>query len=124
MIKKTKSSECPTLEVPDPVCQRSIYPPIGEFVDEATALALCGVKPSITRERSHEWLQVVRGQTYRQPAVLINNWFDEGQDIVHLRREKCMLSDVRSHLTDQPRSGVVYNFSRLSVIQQLSKALT
>ena len=98
-MKKTKSSECPTLEVPDPVCQRSIYPPISEFVDEAMALALCGIKPSKPRERSQEWLQVVRGQTYRQPGVLINNWFDEGQDIVHLRREKRLLSDVRCQLS-------------------------
>jgi len=94
-MKGAKSTECPTLEVADPVCRRSIYPPIDEFVSEATALALCGVKPSKTRERSHEWLQVIRGQTYRQ-GVLINNWFDEGQDIVQLQRDKRILSDVRS----------------------------
>jgi len=89
------SSVCETnLEVPDPVCQRSIYPPVDEYVKEATTLALCGVKPSWSRERSSEWLEVIRGQTYRQPGVLINNWFDEGQDIVHLRQEKCILSDV------------------------------
>jgi len=96
-MKKTKSTECPTLEVLDPVCQRSLYPPMDEFVSEATALALCGVKPTKSRERSHEWLEVIRGQTYRH-GVLINNWFDEGQDIVQLRREKRMLSDVRCQL--------------------------
>ena len=93
-MKRTDSSVCPTLEVLYPVCQRSIYPPVDEYVREATALALCGVKPSKIRERSHEWLEVIRGQTYRQ-GVLINNWFDEGQDIVHLQREKSILSDVR-----------------------------
>jgi len=87
--------ECPGLEVVDPVCQRSIFPPIDEYVSEATALALCGVKPTKSRERGTEWLQVVRGQTYRQ-GVLINNWFDEGQDIVHLSRDKNILSDVRT----------------------------
>jgi len=94
-MKKAEYRECPTLEVPDPVCQRSIFPPIDDYVREATEVALCGVKPSHSRERSHEWLEVIRGQTYRQPGVLINNWFDEGQDIVHLKREKCILSDVR-----------------------------
>jgi len=93
-MKKGDDAVCPTLEVVDPVCRRSVSPPIKEYIDEATALALCGVRPSRTRERSHEWLQVVRGQTYRQPGVLINNWFDEGQDIRHLQREKCILSDV------------------------------
>jgi len=96
-MKRTRRSECPTLEVIDPVCQRSLYPPIDEFVSEATALALCGVKPSKTRERSHEWLQVVRGETYRQ-GVLINNWFDEGQDMRQLQRDKCILSDVRCEI--------------------------
>jgi len=98
-MKRNDSSECPNLEVLDPVCQRSMYPPIDEYVSEATALALCGVKPTRSRERSSEWLQVVRGQTYRQPGVLINNWFDEGQDIVHLQRNKSILSDVRCQLS-------------------------
>ena len=97
-MQRTDSRDvCPTLEVLDPVCQRSVFPPIDEFVNEAQALALCGVKPTHSRERGHEWLEVIRGQTYRQPGVLINNWFDEGQDIVHLKREKCILSDVRCH---------------------------
>jgi len=94
MKRTVISDKCPTLEVLDPVCQRSIYPPVDEYVKEAAALALCGVKPTHSRERSHEWLQVIRGQTYRQPGVLINNWFDEGQDIVHLQREKRIMSDV------------------------------
>jgi len=96
-MKKVKYRECPTLEVLDPVCQRSVYPPIDDYVREATEIALCGVKPSKTRERSHEWLEVTRGQTYRLPGVRINNWFEEGQDIAHLRREHSILSDVRCY---------------------------
>ena len=87
--------DCLPLEVPDPVCGSLTYPPTDEWVKEATALAVCGIKPSTVRERGHEWLQVIRGQTYRQ-GVLINNWFEEGQDIVQLQREKRILSDVRA----------------------------
>jgi len=97
-MKRIKDADCLPLEMPDPVCRSSIYPPIDELIGEATALALCGLKPSKTRERSQEWLQVVRGETYRQPGVLINNWFDEGQDIVHLKQEKRILSDVWAQL--------------------------
>jgi len=97
-MQRTVSSVCRTLEVFDARCDRSTLPPVDEYVSEATALALCGVKPTKSRERSSEWLEVIRGQTYRQ-GVLINNWFDEGQDIVHLKREKCILSDVRCHLS-------------------------
>jgi len=101
--------ECPSLEVRDPVCQRSIFPPVDEYVKEATALALCGVKATHSRERAHEWATPVRGETYRQPGVLINNWVEEGQDIVHLKREKCILSDVRTLFTSYKVTEVKLN---------------
>lgn len=111
-MKKVKYRECPTLEVLDPVCQRSVYPPIDDYVREATEIALCGVKPSKTRERSHEWLEVTRGQTYRLPGVRINNWFEEGQDIAHLRREHSILSDVRCYKYYGQSSSSSSSFAR------------
>jgi len=106
-MKRNAGMECLVdMEAKVPVCERSLLPPMDEFVNEATTMALCGVKPRYSRERSSEWLQVVRGETYRLPGVLINNWFDEGQDIVHLQREKRILSDVRLRML---RAGIVFS---------------